>query len=119
MPEPPSQASAMKAGLLCRCPRCGQGRLYSGLLQVVARCSVCDLDLTVEDAGDGPAVFVVLIIGALAVAVALLVELAVAPPTWVHLMYQLPLVVGGSIALLRNLKALLIALQYRNRAAGF
>ncbi len=119
MAEPLQDASPIRAGLLCRCPRCGQGRLYSGLLSMVARCSVCDLDWTAEDAGDGPAFFVILIIGALAVALAFFVELAVAPPTWVHLLYQLPFVVGGSIVLLRNCKALLIALQYRNRAAGF
>ena len=58
-PVPP-----LRAGLGCRCPRCGRGRLYNGLLTVVDRCAVCGLDLSPHDSGDGPAVFVILILGA-------------------------------------------------------
>lgn len=111
--------SPLSAGVLCRCPRCGRGRLFRGLLTVVPVCDVCGLDLTAQDSGDGPAVFVILIVGALAVALAFLVEMRFAPPSWVHLVYQLPFILGLSILLLRPLKALLIALQYRHRPAGF
>lgn len=117
--EPYSEVSPFRAGLLCRCPRCGEGKLYKGLLTVAERCDACELDLTAQDSGDGPAVFVIFIIGMLAVGLAAIVELTYAPPTWVHLIYQVPFVVGGSILLLRPLKALLIALQYRHKAAGF
>lgn len=114
-----SEVSPFRAGLLCRCPRCGEGKLYRGLLTVAERCDACGLDLTAQDSGDGPAVFVIFIIGILAVGLAAIVELNFAPPTWAHLIYQIPFVVGGSILLLRPFKALLIALQYRHRAAGF
>lgn len=110
--------SPLAAALLCRCPRCGKGRLYDGLLAVAPCCSTCGLDLRAQDAGDGPAVFVVLILGGLVVALAILVEVAFAPPAWVHLVLWPPLVIGGAIILLRPLKAGLIALQYRHRALG-
>jgi len=43
------------AGLTCRCPRCGRGKLFDGLLTVAPVCSACGLDLKKEDSGDGPA----------------------------------------------------------------
>jgi uncharacterized protein (DUF983 family) len=113
------EVSPFRAGLLCRCPRCGEGKLYKGLLTVAERCSGCGLDLSAQDSGDGPAVFVIFIIGFLAVLLAFLVEVAFEPPVWAHLVYQIPFVVGGSILLLRPFKATLIALQYRHKAAGF
>jgi len=51
--------SPLYAGLACRCPRCGRGRVFAGLLEVRTRCAMCDLDLSAQDAGDGPAVFVI------------------------------------------------------------
>jgi uncharacterized protein (DUF983 family) len=111
--------SPLSAGLRCRCPRCGVGKLYSGLLTVAPRCSHCGLDLSAQDSGDGPAVFVILFVGAIAVAAALAVELTYSPPTWVHLVYEIPLVSGLSILLLRPFKATLIAYQYRHKTPGF
>ena len=106
-------------GLVCRCPRCGLGKLYRGLLNVAPACGECGLDLSAHDAGDGPAVFVILIVGGLAVALAFIVETRFMPPIWAHLIYQIPFVLGASILCLRPLKALLIVLQYRHSVAGF
>jgi uncharacterized protein (DUF983 family) len=118
-----TSVSPFVAGLLCRCPHCGKGKLYKnlfgGLLDVRADCVSCGLDYSAHDAGDGPAVFVILIVGGLAVALAFIVENAFMPPVWAHLIYQIPFVLGASILLLRPLKATLIALQYRHHAAGF
>jgi uncharacterized protein (DUF983 family) len=110
--------SVLAVALRCRCPRCGEGRLYHGLLTVAPRCSACGLDLGAQDAGDGPAVFVVLILGAIVVGLAILVEIAFAPPMWVHLLLWTPVVIGGAVALLRPLKAWLIAMQYRHHLLG-
>lgn len=110
--------SPLSAALLCRCPRCGRGKLYDGMLTVAAQCGVCGLDLKAQDAGDGPAVFVVFILGAVVVALALAVEAAFSPPPWVHVVLWTPLVIGGAIGMLRPLKAGLIALQYRHRLLG-
>ena len=102
----------------CRCPRCGRGKLYSGLLQVAPQCPECGLDFAAQDAGDGPAVFVVFILGAIVVALAILVEILFAPPLWVHIVLWTPVILGGAIGMLRPLKAGLIALQYRHHSLG-
>ena len=103
-----------RAALGCRYPRCGEGALFAGLLQVRPACAVCGLDLSTQDAGDGPAVFVILFLGLIVVALAAWVELRFAPPFWVHAVLWLPLILGGAILMLRPLKAGLIALQYRH-----
>ena len=111
--------SPFRSGLLCRCPRCGEGRLYNGLLTVADTCATCGFDLRGQDSGDGPAVFVILVLGAIVVALALLTESTFAPPLWVHAVLWPPLIIAGAFAMLRIFKALLIALQYRHRVAGF
>ena len=109
--------SAFKTGLGCRCPRCGRGRLFTGFLTVTERCEACRLDLTKADSGDGPAVFIILILGAVVIALAFLVERGFMPPLWVHALLWPPLVLGGSLAMLRPLKGLMIALQYKHKAS--
>jgi len=79
---------------------------------------VCGLSLANEDVGDGAVVFVILILGALVVALAILVEVEFAPPAWVHFVLWPPVIFGGTILLLRPLKAGLIALQYRHHLLG-
>jgi uncharacterized protein (DUF983 family) len=106
--------SPIRAALGCRCPRCGQGRLFTGLLDVRGACEVCGLDLSGQDAGDGPAVFVILFLGLIVVALAALVEIKFSPPIWIHLVLWTPFIILGAIAMLRPLKAGLIALQYRH-----
>jgi uncharacterized protein (DUF983 family) len=103
-----------RAALGCRCPRCGEGRLFTGLLTVRPACPACGLDLSAEDAGDGPAVFVIFFLGMIVVGLAAWVELRFAPPIWVHLLLWAPVILIGAILMLRPLKAGLIALQYRH-----
>jgi uncharacterized protein (DUF983 family) len=110
----PPQVSLARAAFGGRCPRCGTGRLYEGLLTVRARCPLCGLDFGGEDAGDGPAVFAIFLLGMIVVALAAVVEIAFAPPLWVHLVLWTPLILGGAVLILRPLKAALIALQYRH-----
>ena len=108
--------SPLAAGLGCKCPRCGRGRLYAGLLKVADKCEVCGLDLAKQDSGDGPAVFVILILGFIVVGLALWVELAYEPPFWVHALLWPPLILITCLAPLRPVKGLLIALQYHHKA---
>jgi uncharacterized protein (DUF983 family) len=110
--------SLVTAAFGCRCPRCGRGKVFDGLLTIVPRCAVCGLDISAQDAGDGPAVFVILILGAIVVLLAALVEINFAPPIWVHIVLWFPVTLAGAILLLRPLKAGLIALQYRHLALG-
>lgn len=109
--------SPLAAGLGCRCPRCGRGKLFKGFLDLAPKCEACGLDYSFADAGDGPAVFVILIAGTIVVGLALWVEFTYEPPLWVHLLLWLPLILLVSIGMLRPLKALMVALQYRNKAA--
>lgn len=114
----PAAVPWVHAALACRCPRCGRGQLFSGMLRVRAACAVCGLDLSTQDAGDGPAVFVILFLGLIVVALAAIVEIEFSPPIWMHLLLWTPLILGGSIAMLRPFKAGLIALQYRHHLLG-
>jgi uncharacterized protein (DUF983 family) len=110
-PLPPSQT-----GMRGRCPRCGEGRLFKSFIEVAPRCEACGLDFDFADSGDGPAVFIMMIVGFIVVGLALFVEFTFSPPYWVHAVLWIPLVIGLSIGLLRPLKGFLIAQQYRHRA---
>jgi uncharacterized protein (DUF983 family) len=112
-------ASALSAGLRCRCPACGEGPLFQGFLTVRGRCLVCGVDLSAQDSGDGPVAFIVLIVGAIVVGLALIAEVRYEPPIWLHLLLWLPLTMVLVLALMRPFKAILIALQYKHRRHDF
>ena len=104
-------------GLRGRCPRCGEGKLFTGFLNLRGACDRCGLDYGFADAGDGPAVFVILIGGFIVVFAAMIVEVMYAPPYWVHAVLWVPLILLVTLAPLRPLKGLLIALQFHHKAA--
>jgi uncharacterized protein (DUF983 family) len=104
-------------GIACKCPRCGKGKLYSGFLTLRPRCESCGLDYAFIDAGDGPAVFIIMIAGAIVVGCALIVEIKYQPPFWVHAALWLPLILATTLLPLRAMKSLLIALQFHHKAA--
>jgi len=106
----------LRATLFSLCPRCGRGKLFAGWLNLAPGCPHCGLDYAMFDAGDGPAVFVVLIVGALVCAGALFVEFTFAPPLWVHALLWIPTILALSLVLLRLVKSLLLVLQYRHKA---
>ncbi|MCZ7596186.1 MAG: DUF983 domain-containing protein [Hyphomicrobium sp.] len=108
--------SPLYAAVLARCPSCGKGRLFKNVLEMRRECERCGLDYRFIDTGDGPAVFAIFILGFLICGAALYVEFTYEPPVWVHLVLWglgTPLI---ALILLRFLKGLLIALQYRNKA---
>ncbi|HSM42823.1 MAG TPA: DUF983 domain-containing protein [Afifellaceae bacterium] len=106
----------VRTGLSGRCPRCGQGRMFNGLLTLNERCANCGLSYDFADSADGPAVFAILFVGFAVAGAALLFELAYEPPIWLHFVLWLPLILILSLAILRPLKGLAVALQYVNRA---
>jgi len=107
------QAAAFKG----RCPKCGEGRLYSGYLKLAPQCEKCGLDLGALEQADGPAVFVMFIIGFLVVIPMLVVELAFQPAYWVHAALWLPWTVILALAFLRPIKSWMVAQQYVHNAA--
>src|SRR5580698_4525572 len=82
---------SMVRGWRCRCPNCGEGRMFRAFLKVVDRCPVCDEELFHQRADDAPPYFVILITGHIVVPLALAVEIAYSPPYWVHAVLWTPL----------------------------
>jgi uncharacterized protein (DUF983 family) len=109
-------ASVMKSAFLARCPRCGQGPLFRQVLVLRENCSNCGLNYAFIDTGDGPAVFAIFILGFLVLGAALWFEFTYYPPLWVHVVMWGLLTPIIALGLLRFLKALLIALQYKHKA---
>ena len=115
-PVGPSTARVLLSGLEGRCPRCGQGDLFDGFLKVTERCRVCGLEFSGHDAGDAPAVAGIFILGFVIIGVAGLLERFFSPPLWLHAVVWIPATVIGAIVLLKPLKGLTIAMQFRYRA---
>ena len=113
----PTLPQTVVRGLACKCPRCGKGRLYAGFLTLRPACEKCGLDYAFIDAGDGPAIFIIMIAGAIVVGAALIVEVKYQPPLWLHAALWLPLILAMTLLPLRAMKSLLIALQYHHKAA--
>ena len=113
----PTVLQSARRGLGCRCPRCGNGKLFAGFLTLRPKCDVCGLDYTFIDTGDGPAIFIIMLAGAVVVACALIVEVKYQPPFWLHAVLWLPLILATTLLPLRSMKALLIALQFHHKAA--
>lgn len=108
--------SAVQAGLQGRCPRCGRGRLFHAVLNLQERCDQCGLDYRFIDTGDGPAVFAIFILGFLGLGGALVATLKYDVPQWISLPAVFLILSIVALGLLRFLKGILIALQYKYKA---
>ena len=113
---PAAQPAPIPTGLRGRCPRCGQGHLFKGFLSLRPRCEACGLDYGFADAGDGPAFFVMSVVGIIVCALAAWVEVVWEPPFWIHLVLWFPLITVLSLGMIRPLKGALIAQQYASKA---
>lgn len=110
--------SPIEAGFRCACPRCGEGPLFTGYLRPRARCENCGLDLGFAEGSEGPAVFIIFIVGFVVIAAAALTEMAFHPHPMLHLALWIPATVILSLILLRPFKATMIALHYRHVRDG-
>jgi uncharacterized protein (DUF983 family) len=113
----PHAVSVAYAAFHARCPRCGRGALFQGVLSVRDSCAVCGLDLRAHDSGDGPAVGVMFVLSIIVVGLAFWVEFTFAPPIWVHVVLWPLVTLPLAVLLMRPVKAAMVALQYRHRAA--
>jgi uncharacterized protein (DUF983 family) len=98
------------------CPACNAPTLFSGPVRFAPRCRACGLDFSQFNVGDGPAALLTLILGAVIVTLALIVELKFHPPIWLHMLLWVPLTIGSVMAALRVAKGALLILEYRNKA---
>jgi len=106
----------IKAGLAGHCPRCDARTLFAGWIKFSSRCSKCGLDFSTFNVGDGAAAFLILILGAITAAAAIMVELLRSPPFWIHIVLWPPIVLALTIVSLRASKGVLLALEYRHDA---
>ena len=111
MAEPALPAIALK-GL---CPQCGAPGLFAGWVRFADRCRSCGLDFAAFNVGDGPAAFLIFIVGALVTVGALVLDAAAQPAWWVHLIW-VPVTAALTVGGLRIGKAWLLAQEYRHRA---
>ena len=112
---PAGAASPLHAAFAGSCPRCGERALFSGWLGFSDRCRACGLDYSSFNVGDGPAAFLIFIVGTIVVVAALVVDGVFSPPWWVHLVW-IPVTTALTVTGLRLSKALLIAQEYKHRA---
>lgn len=108
--------STLSAGLRCRCPRCGEGKLFSGFLTLAKSCDRCGLDLGFADPADGPAFFVMSGVGILVMTVWAIWAVVADPPIWAQMVVVFPAMIGGCLGALRPVKAWLVAEQYVHKA---
>jgi uncharacterized protein (DUF983 family) len=111
-----NEISPTSVALRGLCPRCGGRTLFAGIVRFAPHCRACGLDFASSNVGDGPAAFLIFIVGGTVTALAIWVELGLSPPWWVHVLLWLPLTAALTVGLLRLGKALLLALEYRHRA---
>src|SRR6201992_4061440 len=111
--------TALKRGFRCRCPRCGEGKLFRAFLKVDNACSVCGLDFTPHRADDLPAYLVIVIVGHIVVPLALMIETNYSPPVALQLAIYLPITLIASLALLQPVKGAVVAMQWALRMHGF
>ena len=109
----PDTAQAALRGL---CPRCGAPGLFAGVISFASSCRTCGLDYGQFNVGDGPAAFLIMIVGAIVTIAAITVELKFSPPFWVHILLWIPITAALVVGLLRIAKGALLVLEYRNRA---
>ena len=108
--------STLRTGLACRCPRCGQGKLFAGFLKLAKSCDRCGLDYGFADPADGPAFFVMSGVGLVVTAVWAWWAVAYQPAIWLQLVVAPTAVMIGCLTTLRPVKAWLVAEQYVHKA---
>ena len=108
--------SLMRTGWDCRCPKCKEGNLYQKGLTLNLRneCPHCGLDFSKNDIADGPAVFLIFILGFALVPIALILDAMFTIPLWVHGILWTAVTLGLTLGALRPLKAYILALQYKH-----
>jgi uncharacterized protein (DUF983 family) len=106
-------------GLRGRCPNCGQGNLFRAFLKVADACPACAEELHHHRADDLPAYLVIVVVGHVIVSLVQAVEVAYAPPLWLHMAIWMPATLLLALALIQPLKGLVVALQWRLGMHGF
>ncbi|CAN7446421.1 DUF983 domain-containing protein [Mesorhizobium sp. LjNodule214] len=111
--------TAMKRGLLGRCPHCGEGKLFRGFTKSVDACAVCGEELHHHRADDLPAYLVIVIVGHIVLGAFMGVEATSTLSTWQHIAIWVPLTILLAVVLLQPVKGAVIGLQWALYMHGF
>ncbi len=111
--------ASIKRGLACKCPSCGEGRIFNSYLEVNDTCPSCEEVLSHHQADDFPPYLTISIVGHVIVAAMLIVERSTDLSTGFHLAIWIPLTIILSLALLRPLKGAVVGMQWATRMHGF
>ena len=111
-----SQFPPVQTGVKGRCPVCGEGTLFQGFLKFADHCEACHADFSIEDAGDGPTVFVIFIVGIFIVPLALAFSMALNAPMWLTFLIWIPIIIIVCLILLRVLRGVMFNLQWKHDA---
>jgi len=112
-------ATAIKRGVLCRCPNCGQGKLFGKYLKPVDHCAVCGEDYTHQRADDLPAYLSIVLVGHIVVGGFMMTDLVWTLSNWAHLAIWTPMTVLLALATIQPIKGAVIGLQWAARMHGF
>jgi uncharacterized protein (DUF983 family) len=119
MMNPRTWKSAMSRGAVCRCPACGEGKLFKAYLKPVEHCANCHEDMTPQRADDAPPYFTMMLVGHIVIPIAVIIERVWKPEIWLQLAIWLPLTLFLTLALLPIVKGAIIGLQWALRMHGF
>lgn len=114
-----SVSDAMLRGARMMCPACGKGSMFRAFLKVADTCPSCGEAMHHQRADDAPPYFTMVVVGHIVIAGVLVLEQAMAPPQWLHLVLWLPLTIGLSLLLLPRIKGSLVGFQWATRMHGF
>ncbi|WP_430388914.1 DUF983 domain-containing protein [Blastomonas fulva] len=107
------QSGLVQAALFGECPACGSRTLFAGWVRFATRCRACRHDFSSYNVGDGPAAFLILVIGALVCALALVLQVRMSPPFWVHILLWVPITSALVLLSLRVSKAAMLIHEAR------
>ncbi len=110
---------AIKRGLMCKCPSCGEASAFNGYLEIKQTCEICEEELGNHQADDFPPYITIFIVGHIIVGLILMVERSTEMSTGMHMAIWIPLTIILSLALLRPIKGAVVGLQWALRMHGF
>lgn len=111
--------TAMARGLRCRCPNCGEGKIFHAFLKVSDNCPVCGQDFSGHRADDLPAYLVIVVVGHIVVPTVLWIETNYSPSVPLQLSIYLPFTLAAALLLLQPIKGAVVGLQWAFRMHGF
>jgi uncharacterized protein (DUF983 family) len=114
-----SVLQALVRGFRCRCPNCGEGRLFASFVRTADRCDRCGEEFHHHRADDFPAYLVIVIVGHIVVGAFMGVEAMVTLSTWQHLAIWVPLTIALALGLLMPVKGAVVGLQWALYMHGF